>query len=338
MAGYGGDSLSASGRNARNSAANVLLDFEKVEDFGLYTWSPQGLSQKKKFSDVNEQDVITGLASGEDAAPPRLKRVASISVPLKFATPAPQAVPNIFPYDAGYIVPLHVALQRRGSLDGIDFLLGGSSLEILAQKKPIEEGTKYLTQRCPGTEIILLCKHKQYVQNYADVGFQFERLLTGQRMDGRHDVKKIESLHVMKIGGFNVLFSADVDAVDEEGCPVEMKTGNPMYFGTKVMFQMLSSGSKTMIRGDVDKRSRPPVLNRIQSVPLETMIQQNSATLQEAQKNIQEGLTILKHCQEIKEDEVGEVDFSNGRLIVMPRSSSDILPRRAVVEQLLREP
>eukprot|EP00931_Biecheleriopsis_adriatica_P080971 TRINITY_DN54316_c0_g1_i1.p1 TRINITY_DN54316_c0_g1~~TRINITY_DN54316_c0_g1_i1.p1 ORF type:complete len:116 (+),score=24.54 TRINITY_DN54316_c0_g1_i1:3-350(+) len=111
VGGYGG-SLSGSGQTERNSTANMLQDFEKVEDFGLYTWNPQGLTSKSKFGDVTEQDVITGLASGKEAVPPRLQSLASISVPRKFAMPARQEVPIIFPYDAGYIVPLRVALER----------------------------------------------------------------------------------------------------------------------------------------------------------------------------------------------------------------------------------
>ncbi|CAJ1356099.1 unnamed protein product [Effrenium voratum] len=310
--------------------------FEKEEDFGLYAWNPEGIQEKRKFRDVTAEDVLKGLAQGEDGEAPRLQNIGA-RVPLSFATPPPQTVLNVFPNDAGYIVPLRVAFQRRGNLDGIDFLLGGSSLEVLAQKQPIEDGTKYLTQRCPGTDIILLCKHKQYQQNYADVGFQFERLLTGQRMDGKHDLQKLESLHIMQIGGFKVLFSADVDAVDGQGFPVEMKTGNPRYFGTKVIFQMLSSGSKTLVRADVDKRSRPPVLNRIHSVPLDTMIRENRGALLQGFINIQEGLTTLKHSREISEDGAAEVDFIRGELEVMPCSTADILPSRAVVEQLLQE-
>ena len=92
---------------------------------------------------------------------------------------------------------------------------------------------------------IFVCKSKSYVQNYADFGFQFERLLTGGQLDGRHDPNMVENLRLLKIGGrFTVLVAAEVDAMDagESSLPgargkkafVEIKSGNPRYFGTKV--------------------------------------------------------------------------------------------------------
>jgi hypothetical protein len=72
------------------------------------------------------------------------------------------------------------------------------------------------------------------VQNYADTGFQFERLVTGGQLDGRHGLIHHESMQLMRIGTFNVLFAADVDAVDAAGRVVEIKSGNPRFFGSKV--------------------------------------------------------------------------------------------------------
>ncbi len=72
------------------------------------------------------------------------------------------------------------------------------------------------------------------MQNYADTGFQFERLVTGGRLDGRHGLMQHESMQLMRMGPFNVLFAADVDAVDAAGKVVEIKTGNPRFFGSKV--------------------------------------------------------------------------------------------------------
>jgi hypothetical protein len=43
-----------------------------------------------------------------------------------------------------------------------------------------------------------------------------------------------ENMQLMRIGPFNVLFAADVDAVDAAGRVVEIKSGNPRYFGSKV--------------------------------------------------------------------------------------------------------
>ena len=308
---------------------------EEIQDLGMYTWSPAGLTQKRRFSEVTAADVLQGLCD-EDREPPVMVNTRGISMPRNFdGSPAPQNVPNVFPYDAGYMVPLYLASQRRGSLEGIDFLLGGSSLEILAHRAPIEAGTKYLTQRCPGTDVILLCKHKQYVQNYADIGFQFERLMTGRGISDKHDLMKTESLHIMRVAGFIVLFSADVDAVDECGCAVEMKTGNPKYFGTKVMFQMISSGARTLLSADINKRMHPPRLNAIKEIKIEQLVRSNSSLLLSAEKNISECFSHLKNSREIDENFATEIDFRSGELILKPRSDADLLPGRAEVERLL---
>ena len=56
------------------------------------------------------------------------------------------------------------------------------------------------TPRVPGTSssawghTIIVAKSKQYQQNYGDIGFQFERLVTGERLEGPHDVRKHEHL------------------------------------------------------------------------------------------------------------------------------------------------
>ena len=59
-------------------------------------------------------------------------------------------------------------------------------------------------------------------------------------MDGRHGLMQHESMQLMRIGAFNVLFAADVDAVDAAGRVVEIKTLNPRHFGSKVALVILS--------------------------------------------------------------------------------------------------
>ena len=81
------------------------------------------------------------------------------------------------------------------------------------------------------TGIIVLARHRQYTCNYAYIGFQFERLMTGHGPFEEQDLTKTRSLRIIRVGHFRVLVCADVDAVDAEGKPVEMKTGNPHFFG-----------------------------------------------------------------------------------------------------------
>jgi len=89
----------------------------------------------------------------------------------------------------------------------------------------------------------------------ADLGYQFERLVTtegnlsskadcNKAMEKRCDGSAIFHLQTMKFGPFTALVETEIDAVDENSSLVEIKSGNPKYFGTKLMFQMMSSGSK----------------------------------------------------------------------------------------------
>ena len=99
--------------------------------------------------------------------------------------------------------------------------------------------------------------HRKYGYNkdFNDSGMQFERLVTSeepleskadchramrQSADGSH----INYLQTMKIGQFTALVDAEIDAIEEDGSLVEIKSRNPKYFETKLMFQMMSSGSR----------------------------------------------------------------------------------------------
>ncbi|CAE8636820.1 unnamed protein product [Polarella glacialis] len=314
-----------------------LSAFESVTDLGIYCWNPAGIPTRRSFQDVTVEDVLKGVRDPDGALPDKIVSIDRVKLPVSFVDLIPQHVENVFPYDAGYIVPLFKAVQRGLKLEDIDFLLGGSSLNILAQKEPIENDTKYITQKCPGTDVILMCKHKAYTQNYAEPGFQFERLLTGRKMNDSHDLKKFEKLHVMTVGTYKVLFSADVDAVDDAGEAVEMKTGNPRFFGMKVMFQMMSSQSKTLIQGQKDTRCRPPSITSIRKRSLQDMMSEHGVeALARAQNNILEGLTELKNSPMLARYGVAEVDFSRGQIMLQPSDTAGVLPTEAVCKQLLQ--
>lgn len=109
----------------------------------------------------------------------------------------------------------------------------------------------FIVSRIPGTKCILIAKKKAYIKNLADAGFQFERYVTGGSMlDTSGNPKHVEHIHTMKVGQKNILFRAEVDAADADGSLVEVKASNPRYWGTKVMFQMISSGSSKLCHGE----------------------------------------------------------------------------------------
>ena len=76
-----------------------------------------------------------------------------------------------------------------------------------------------------------------YSQDYAALGFQLERLLTGKGLADQHNPMTVEHLQVIQMRGFQVLFSAETDAVDETDSVVEIKASNPKFGGQRRCFR-----------------------------------------------------------------------------------------------------
>lgn len=220
---------STASSHKKNRNFSAFPEFVIIQELGLYVWDPgpDSNAQLKAFSDVTADDILDrvhireGRTLGLDEmisnitldSPPTIN-YSRVRFPVLIQTLPSQNFPNRFPNNPGYLVPLYAAVRKGASFDDIDFLLGGSALEFLAHQR-IESGTRYLVQRV--RNIIFLVKSKSYVSNYADGGFQFERLVTGGRMEDKHSIAMHENLQLMKIGGSSVLFSAEVDAVDDQG-------------------------------------------------------------------------------------------------------------------------
>mmetsp|Transcript_10507 Transcript_10507/g.23643 ORF Transcript_10507/g.23643 Transcript_10507/m.23643 type:complete len:317 (-) Transcript_10507:89-1039(-) len=309
--------------------------FEEQGRIGIFCWDPEGIDQKE-HCEVTTEDILRGLKN-PTASLSKIVSPESLHFPKRFCNLPPQKCTNMFPHEMGYIVPLHMAKKMGVDLQKVDFVLGGSSLNVLALREIERQGsddpTKYLVQKCPVADVILIVKSKVYETNYSDFGFQFERFVTGGRMEDKHDVRLFESLQLMKIGDFTVLFSAEADAVDDAGCPVEIKSGNPKWFGSKVMFQMISSGSKTLVMAN---KTGKDTLAGVSKLSQEQMINTHSASVRARWgENILGALTELKHSELVGTDGPVEMDFSQGGMLLKPCSDRHLLPTRKVVEELL---
>jgi len=147
-------------------------------------------------------------------------------------------------------------------------------------------------------------------------------------------------MQVMDIDGYRVLFSAESDAVDESGFPVEIKTSNPRYWGTKVMFQMLSNGSVSLYTGTKKPRH---MLSDVNVLPFQRVTEMalgfdEVGTLE---KNIVSGMEILLAAVEsgqISEKNPFEINFDragNMELCAYDREPNVILPPKKVIQELL---
>jgi len=333
--------------------------FECVSDLGYFAWVPKAAAAAVG-SPGSASSIGRGLADVESAEevlsqidverrPGDLVDVESLRLPRKFRSLPPQEYSNAYPFGQYDVACLHVASLRGLDLSKVDFAFGGSTLEMIATR---DARSPYYAATVPGTagKCILVAKRKGYVQNFADFGFQFERLVTGGNLDDHPEVEFTEHLHVMRIANrYRVLFRAEADAVDPRSDggdePVEVKASNPRYWGTKVMFQMISSGSPTLCHGS--KRGG----NTLVDVTLKDLSQVShqalkgygggSASLSDLEDNIVQGMDSLKReMGRHEEGEVLKVSFSKGELVLYSSgtrqsSSAALLPSADIVRDLL---
>ena len=100
--------------------------------------------------------------------------------PISFNRTDKKNSPHEYPYNPSYLVPLYVAVASRGiNINSIDFIFGGSVLQMLASAK-ITKNVEYWAQQKPGTKVVAVEKKQSYSTNWNDFGHSFERFVPGQ--------------------------------------------------------------------------------------------------------------------------------------------------------------
>ena len=110
----------------------------------------------------------------------------------------------------------------------------------------------------------------------------------------------------MKVGNKIVFFRAEVDAVDENGAAIEIKASNPRYWGTKVMFQMISSGSSKLCHGEKSRGTLTRVTLRSLTSVAVTALEYSSARAPE--NNILDGMEAI--YKQVKDEKRYRVCFT----------------------------
>lgn len=308
----------------------ALEIFTPLSDHGYFSWKPQGSC--RNISSIKSSEQITDYVD-LDERPKVLVNTSRLRLPQAFKSLPPQEQENQFPYGHYDIASLYVASQHRGvNMDEVDFCFGGSTLEMLAQKDTMKP---YMAARVPNTDTILVVNCAEYVQNYADFGFQFERLVTGLSFSDRPVVEFVEHLHLMLVGSHRVLFGAETDAL-HDGEPIEVKASNPRNWGTKVMFQMISSASPKLCHG-VKVRDDLTRVNLISLSEIANRALQNRARAK-FEANILEGMAaLITQMVGAKDGEVFKVSFPDGslRLQLATTENAILLPPASIVKDLL---
>lgn len=328
--------------------------FECIADLGYFSWNPpRGAKYQNLASITNSTDLTEYLdLSG---TPPILLRPLSVKTPRYFSSYPPDEHRNKFPFGNTKMTSLYVAAcHRAADLSTIDFAFGGSTLEVLATH---DTGSNpYVVTLVPGTEnntntssssssgcTILVVKNKEYIQNLSDPGFQFERLVTGKPMKGESSdtVSSVEHIQIMDVSGHRVLFGAEADAVhyDNDHDPVEIKASNPRYWGTKVMFQMISNGSTSLCHGTKQRGSVTEIsIRSLHDVSKDAVPHRSS--VERLEDNIRKSMASLKtQLVDAKPGVVFHLSFVRSELVLTKARgrSADILPPEDIVLALLSE-
>lgn len=313
--------------------------FVPMTDCGYYGWIP-GDTPVQSLSNLKSADEIVRHVD-IDLKPKELLPLSQLKVPRPFdLSLPPDEYPNKYPFGQYDVASLYVASKHRNvDLNEVDFVFGGSTLEMLAK---CDASNPYMVCRIPTSKanhtLLLVRKCKEYTQNYADIGFQFERYVTTGSMCRKDPIDFLEHMQVMEIGTkFKVLLCAEADAVDDGGDPIEIKASNPQYWGTKVMFQMISSGSPTLCCGVKGRNILTNVTMRsLSNVAVDALRNRNCNTLE---KNIVNGMqALLDQMIKVKDYESYKISFDNKGGISVQRAvtrNAVMLPPHDVVKELL---
>jgi hypothetical protein len=311
--------------------------FAPLSDYGYFGWNPgDKMTKMKALSTIQADEFKDHIDYGHK--PLKLVDISQVRLPQRFHMYLPPLQhPSLYPFGQYYVASLHVATQHRDVLlKDFDFVFGGSTLEMLAKRDASEP---FKAVRIPCAEnAILLVNCKQYIADYSEVGYQFIRLMTGLAMDCLPDsVTYSEHLHSMRIGDkYNVLFCTVPNAIDENGEPVKISTRNPRYWGTKTMFQMISTGCPILCHGVKGRAG----LVRINRIRLAAIAQDafNDVNYRMLENNILIGMKSLKeHLMNKPAGQVFSVSFNRyGTLEFIPMTGNSIvLPQTKVVKELI---
>ena len=250
------DKVGRAGRSTDHSEvlAASFPSIRPLRRFGRYCWNPAKVSKKMKvMQKVAANDITKGLATAHEL-PNTIVDPTAIRLPCKFAENLPsQRVFNMFPYRPGLLPALTVARERGLCLKNLDFVLDASSLILLARTQPQKKRYKHLVQKLPGTDVIAIGNCGRYMQELHDIGYQFERLMTGEPQDGLHDVRWHEAIQLLDIGGWQVLVTAEVDALNAKQMPVEIKSSKTIRRRLLIL-QMLASGAVELVHAKEDRQ------------------------------------------------------------------------------------
>ena len=271
--------------NEDYSKALIELELDSVitpiSDLGYYGWSPSGQIRSNLLS-VDGSEIASRVDFSRKPAflqgVERLKQ----NLPRTFRnyrkTLKKFDVQNLFPYGRTDIASLYVATQDRGlNLSDVDFMFGSYTLYFLATGELADDGERCIIARVPGTNVLLVTRYQIYTESFAKAGPQFQRWVTGANLDPPFDVDNVVHLHLVSIHNSNILLAGEVDALDADNTPTEVKLGVPLKRANRTLFQMISSSSLQLCRGETLYRGKNDI--SLEEIKMESLQEVGSRVL-----------------------------------------------------------
>jgi hypothetical protein len=344
---------------------------QPVQSFGYFSWKPYTnrstfsyvrelpSSCYRRLCDIASPDEILDQIDWEGRPNSIVESICAMPLPPYFTVPlAPFRHRNQYPFGQSDVAALRVAARRGLDLDSIDFYFGGSALGMLATRNTCDAETAqevFYCARIPGlSRTLMVVKRKNFVQDRSVAGFQFERLVTGQRLDERDaDCTTNFHLHLVLVSCFRVLISRETDATTPCCEPVEIKANNPRWWSQEMVVQLVSGGCATMVHGDrytrqVRSISLSSLVSQVFGIPGAGPGQQNP-TIRQAEDSIFRGMVDLAAAAaNLQEGMVHHirVDATTRGLRVSPVVAGtgardepwrELLPPSGVVRELLQD-
>mmetsp|Transcript_12550 Transcript_12550/g.18440 ORF Transcript_12550/g.18440 Transcript_12550/m.18440 type:complete len:396 (-) Transcript_12550:244-1431(-) len=312
-----------------------------INDLGYYGWIPDG--DYRPIREVSAPEIKNSICLKR--LPRKLDDLQALqkTLPRAYEEIEKVLVENKYPYGQTSIASLYVAKEKGLDLNDVNFLFGSYTLYALGFGD-IDPNGKLVLAKVPETNITLITRYKDYTQDYSQLGMQFERIVLGEDVKDPPSLDNVVHLQLMDIVGNKVLLAGEVDAMDDEESPVEIKSryGNrPLH----IILQMISSGCSQLVLGKNDFNSNCAGSNQLTRISTLAIRDLATATrkklLKRRGKLIQSRLRWLRNqLHDLQPDQVQEVRFNkkNGRLnLVTSRDLSieNLFPNKKTILELL---
>ena len=324
---------------------DAIPNIKEIQDFKYFSWETYPLKRKEDWDDFLKRTKL-------DTLPRNITNIQDLNQKLKenkqvISDKQPRKHQRVTFWEYPSTVPpsiaCRVAVERGCSLDDVDFLVHGSVLGFLARVKSKTKKEHVLVQRLGGGNIINIRIVINSHGNLVDAGRQFERLVRGEDVHSKPSLQLDQHLRTIELGSHKILVCAESDAIDANtGKQVEVKTKNPLTEKSfdretaKLLFQMISNGSDTLITADriknesnshvqLESKSNKQVssftVESVKRIPISNIIEalsEGKITLDQKIATAASNLNTIQQKIETGDDTIYELVFDSNQIRLYP--------------------